>query len=55
MAVFILEDALSFQMDNASMAVFIIIGLDRCGQIFVLRLVMRLKYKDRHKMHYASG
>ena len=59
MAVFILEDALSVQTDNVSMAVFIykgrIILLDELGQAFVVRPVMRLKYKDGHKTHYASG
>ena len=24
-------------------------------QTFVVRLVMRIKYKDGHKTHYASG
>ena len=36
------------------MAVFIlgrIIRLDELGQTFVVRLVMRLKYKDGHKTH----
>ena len=44
-------------MDNASMAVSIlsIIRLGELGQTFVVRLVMRLKYKDGHKTHYASG
>ena len=32
-----------------------IIRLDELGKTFVVRLVMRLKYKDRHKTHYASG
>ena len=27
--------------------------LDEPGQTFVVRLVMRLKYKDGHKTHYA--
>ena len=49
MAVFILEDALSVQTDNAS------IRLDELGQTFVVRLVKRLKYKDGHETHYASG
>ena len=31
------------------------IRLDELGQTFVVRLVMRLKYKDGHKTHYASG
>ena len=58
MAVFTLEDALSVNTDNASMAVFMIrrtIRLDELGQTIVVRLVMRLKYKDGHKKHYASG
>ena len=32
-----------------------IIRLDELGQTFVIRLVTRLKYKDGHKTHYASG
>ena len=48
MAVFILEDALSVQTDNAALAVFIL-------QTFVVRLDMRLKYKDGHETHYPSG
>ena len=28
--------------------------LDELGQTFVVRLVMRLKYKDEHKTHYQS-
>ena len=40
MAVFILEDALSVWTN--------------LGKHFVVRLVMRLKYKDEHKTHYAS-
>ena len=32
-----------------------IIRLDELGQTFVARMVMRLKYKDEHKTHYASG
>ena len=38
-------------------AVFIlrcIIRLDELGQTFVVRLVMRLEYKDGHKTNYAS-
>ena len=31
------------------------IRLDELGQTIVVRLVMRLKYKDGHKTHYASG
>ena len=31
-----------------------IIRLDELGQIFVVRLVLCLKYKDGHKTHYAS-
>ena len=45
-------------MDNASMAVSIltrIIRLGELGQTLVVRLVMRLKYKDGHKRHYATG
>ena len=33
----------------------LIIRLDELGQTFVVRLVMRLKYKDGHKTHYAFG
>ena len=29
--------------------------LDELGKHFVVRLVMRLWYKDQHKTHYASG
>ena len=29
--------------------------MDELGQTFVVRLVMRLQYKDGHKTHYASG
>ena len=37
------------------MAVFILEdALDELGQTFVVRLVMRLKYKDGHKTYYAS-
>ena len=32
-----------------------IIRLDEHGQTFVVSLVMRLKYKDRHKTYYAFG
>ena len=28
--------------------------LDELGQGFIIRLVMRLQYKDGHKTHYAS-
>ena len=28
--------------------------LDELGQTFVVRLAMRLKYKDGHKTHYPS-
>ena len=31
------------------------IRLDELGQTFVVRLVMRFKYKDGHKTHYAFG
>ena len=31
-----------------------IIRLDELGQHFVVRLVMRLNYKDGHKTHFAS-
>ena len=54
LAVFILEDVLSVKMDNASMVVFILGTHYPPGRTLV-RLVMRLKYKDRHKTHYASG
>ena len=40
------------------MAVFILsthYPRDELGQTLVVRLVMRLKYKDGHKTHYASG
>ena len=40
------------------LAVFIlrtIIRLDELEQRFEVRLVMRLKYKDGHETHYASG
>ena len=45
MAVFILEDALSVQMDNVSVPFLYlrrIIHLDKLGQTFLARLVMRL-------------
>ena len=29
--------------------------LDELGQGFIIRLIMRLQYKDGHKTHYASG
>ena len=29
--------------------------LDELGQGFIIRLIMRLLYKDRHKTHYESG
>ena len=32
-----------------------IIPLDELGQTFVVRRVIRLKYKDGHKTHYPSG
>ena len=48
-----LEDALSVQTDNAFMGVFI--RLNELGEAFVVRLVMRLKYKDGHETHYAFG
>ena len=32
-----------------------IIRLDELGQTFVVHLVMRLKYKDGRKTHYACG
>ena len=32
-----------------------IICLDEHGQTFVVRLVMRLKDKDKHKTYYAFG
>ena len=32
-----------------------IIRLDELGQTFVVRLVMRLKYKDGRKTYYAFG
>ena len=57
MAVFILEGALSIQKDNASApSLYLrrIIHLDKLGQTFLARLVMRLQYKDRHKTHYLS-
>ena len=54
LAVFILEDVLSVKMDNASMVVFILGTHYPPGRTLV-RLVMRLKYKDRHKTRYASG
>ena len=57
LAVFILEDALSVQKDNASApSLYLrrIIRLDELGQTFLVRLVMRLQYKDGHKMHYPS-
>ena len=31
-----------------------IMRLDELGQTFVIRLVIRLKYKDGHKTHYPS-
>jgi len=31
-----------------------IIRLDELGQTFVVRLVIRLQYKDGHKKYYAS-
>ena len=51
MAVFILEDALSVQTDKfMRLWPFLyegrIIRLDELGQTFVVRLNMRLKYKD---------
>ena len=57
MAVFILEDALSVQKDNASSPFLYlrpIIRLDELGQTFVVRLVMRLWHKDGHKTYYTS-
>ena len=32
----------------------VFIRLDELGQTFVVRLVMRLQYKDGHKTHYPS-
>ena len=32
-----------------------LIRLDELGQTFVVRLVMRLKYKDGYKTYYACG
>ena len=32
-----------------------IIRLEELGQTFVVHVVMRLKYTDGHKKHYASG
>ena len=58
MAVFILEDALSVQTDNASVVVFILRTHYPTGRTWaniVVHLVMRLKYKDGHETHYASG
>ena len=55
LAVFIQEDALSVQKDNASepsLYLRCIIRLDNLGQTFLSRLVMRLQYKDGHKTHY---
>ena len=57
MAVFILEDALSVQKDNASaLSLYLrrIIRLDELGQTVLACLVMRLQYKDGHKTHYPS-
>ena len=57
LAVFILEDALSVQKDNASApSLYLrrIIRLDELGQTFLASLVMRLQYKDGHKTHYPS-
>ena len=57
LAVFILEEALSVLEENASSPFLYltrIIRLDELGQILVVRLVMRLKYKDGHKTYYAT-
>ena len=32
-----------------------IIHVDELGKTFVVRLVIRLQYKDGHKTHYPSG
>ena len=56
-ALFILEEALSVQKDNASaLSSYLrrIIHLDELGQTFLARLVMRLQYKDGHKTYYPS-
>ena len=58
MTFFILEDPLSVQTDMLLWPFLyqgLIIRLDELGQTFVVRMVMRLKYKDGHKTHYASG
>ena len=55
MAVFILEDTLFVQKDNASSPFLYerrIIRLDELGQTFEVSLVMRLECKDGHKTHY---
>ena len=57
LAVFILEDALSVQKDNASapsLYLRCIVCPDELGQTFLARLVMRLQYKDGYKTHYRS-
>jgi hypothetical protein len=33
---------------------FAFCSLDELGQAFIVRLVMRPRYKDGHKTHYAS-
>lgn len=52
LAIFILEDTLSVEKDNASSPFLYlrrIIHLDELGQTFIGRLFMRSQYKDEHK------
>ena len=56
MAAFTLEDALSVKKDTLSSPLLYlkrIIRLDELGRTFVVRLVMRLQYKDGHKTHHT--
>ena len=58
MAVFILEEAYPCRRIMRLWPFLYkgrIIRLNELGQTLVVRLVMRLKYKDGHKTHYASG